>query len=436
MNNKNNNNTDKNSDNANDDQNNILSNEQKYIYLEQIRDYIYKDVVLADTKASFALTIVAFSLAAFGALFDKIAQVTAPLEIYVDTTWIIGLMFAGFSVLCAMLTILPRSYISHEIATNESHWIHMNSNWKKSISRRFFDASNVIYENIWQRQTKGTTQSLSMLINSDSNDIMVKSLHESMVRALFVQNLKFLWVGKSLLFAFLSFVLISISLFLALVFSDINKENLNNETNITTTNNKIIELNQNLTNSISQLTKEENQNNIKIKLLEKNFLEKNKNFQNMLNNIYYEHNTTTINHKIIESNKMLANIINQLTEKESIANTKIELLEKDFLEKYKVLYNMISKVSPSQKKPIPNNKLVFLQLESSTEKFTTFDVKYSYNKYNDLFKKYLIERLEFKKIKLKNNQFYVLGIVLSSSVAKKLQHELMELHNKKSLIKK
>ena len=38
-------------------------NKQRFAYLEQIRDFTYKDVVLADTKAGFALTIVGASLA-------------------------------------------------------------------------------------------------------------------------------------------------------------------------------------------------------------------------------------------------------------------------------------------------------------------------------------------------------------------------------------
>src|SRR4051812_14927360 len=53
------------------------SNERKFVYLEQIRDFTYKDVVLADTKAGFALTISAASMAAYAAIADKFLNTTS-----------------------------------------------------------------------------------------------------------------------------------------------------------------------------------------------------------------------------------------------------------------------------------------------------------------------------------------------------------------------
>ena len=194
-----------------------LSTEKKYSYLEDLRNYIFQDVVLADTKAGFALTIVAFSLAACAALFKDLPQAQASSWInYINFCWITGLVCAGLSVLCAMLTILPRSYISHEMANNPSHWVHLHAGWRKGLTMRFLDAIYVVYENVWQKQTKGTSQSLKLLINSNAEPAVVSSLHEAMQRALLVQNFKFLWVGKAILFAFFAFLLLAISLFLTL----------------------------------------------------------------------------------------------------------------------------------------------------------------------------------------------------------------------------
>jgi len=197
------------------------SENQRFSIIREIRDYTYKDVVFADTKAGFALTIVTVSLAACVALFDKMSHVQQPFASYINFCWVTGLVSAAFSVLCAMLTLLPRSYISHEMANNPNHWVHMQTCWRKCLNRRFLDAFNVIIENIWQKQTKGTSQSLTMLMNNSNDQMnMNNALLDAMKRALLVQNLKFLWVGKALLFAFISFSLISISLFLTLGISD------------------------------------------------------------------------------------------------------------------------------------------------------------------------------------------------------------------------
>lgn len=192
-----------------------LSYEQKYIYLEQVRDYIYKDVVLADTKAGFALTIVTVSLAVCVVIFGQIKDLPTPWNDYALYLWVVGLSASFLAVLFSMLTILPRSYISHEIANNPDHWIHKDDSFAGAMRRRLLDALNVIRENIWQRQSKGTPQSLKLLIESQSNKDMTNSLYESMQRALLVQNFKFLWVGKALLFAFLSFFSIGSSALLS-----------------------------------------------------------------------------------------------------------------------------------------------------------------------------------------------------------------------------
>jgi hypothetical protein len=187
-------------------------NQQRFAYLEQIRDFTYKDVVLADTKAGFALTIVGASLAAYVALIDKFSQVKPPWISYVHLFGASGLIFGGLSVLCAMLTILPRAYISHEIISNPDHWIHLRAGWRPEFTRRVGDAFSVLFENVWQKQTKGTSQSLDMLMkNTADQRMMTEVLYVSMQRAVMVQNLKYLWAGKSILFAFLAFILISIS---------------------------------------------------------------------------------------------------------------------------------------------------------------------------------------------------------------------------------
>ncbi len=147
------------------------TNKQRFAYLEQIRDFTYKDVVLADTKAGFALTIVGASLAAYVALIDKFSQVKPPWRSYVHLFGASGLICGGFSVLCAMLTILPRSYISHEMITNPNHWIHMRAGWRPEFIRRVGDAFSVLFENIWQKQAKGTSQSLDMLMKSTTDQL-------------------------------------------------------------------------------------------------------------------------------------------------------------------------------------------------------------------------------------------------------------------------
>jgi hypothetical protein len=190
----------------------------RFAHLREIRDYTYKDVLLADTKAGFALTVVGVSLAACAALFDRVMNVQAAWGGYVFILLVVGLSCACVSVLCAMLTILPRSYISHEMTNDPTHWVHLKSTWRACIARRLADACSVVFENIWQKQTKGTTQSLGMLMDSSEDHMrVVHSLHEAMARALLVQNLKYLWVGKALLFAFAAFALIGVSLLLVLV---------------------------------------------------------------------------------------------------------------------------------------------------------------------------------------------------------------------------
>lgn len=195
----------------------IIDKNFSYVYLEQIRDYIYKDVVLADTKAGFALTIVAVSLAVFAATVEKIDYAKSPYSSYIVLTWFIGVFTAIFSVLCSLLTILPRSYVSHEMAKNPDHWVHPHHRVRNSLKRRVLDASYVLFENIWQKQTKGTTQSLDLLLRSNSEEAMVAALYESMRRAFLVQNLKFLWVGKSILLAFASLIAISTSYFISFI---------------------------------------------------------------------------------------------------------------------------------------------------------------------------------------------------------------------------
>ena len=186
-----------------EDDNNGCSIERKYIYLEQLRDYIYKDVVLADTKAGFSLTIVTVSVAAAITLFKE------P-NIY----WIIGLVFTSLSVLCSMLTVLPRSYVTHTMASNPDHWVNLKSGWRHGIVRRYKDAYYVLFENLWQKQTQGTTHSLKKLLATNSDEDLVNILNDSMQRAFIAQTLKYLWVGKALLFAFLAFCFIGMSLLL------------------------------------------------------------------------------------------------------------------------------------------------------------------------------------------------------------------------------
>jgi len=182
-----------------------LSLEQKYLYLEQLRDYIYKDVVLADSKAGLALTVVTIAIAAAIALYKGS-----------NIFWVLGFIFAGLSVFCSMLTILPRSYVTHEMVKNSDHWVNLKEGWRNEIIRRYRDAINVIFENLWQKQSKGTTSSLKLLLNSSSDTEMVDSLYEAMHRAFLAQTLKYLWVGKALIFAFLTFCFIGISLLMSL----------------------------------------------------------------------------------------------------------------------------------------------------------------------------------------------------------------------------
>ncbi|WP_428737427.1 hypothetical protein [Sulfurimonas sp.] len=325
-----------------------ISVEQKYTYLEQIRDYTYKDVVLADTKASFALTIVAFSLAALGVLFDEIMNVDETWKNCVDFFWISGLFFSGISVFSAMLTILPRSYISHEIANDSNNWVHLHPNRWKSIKRRFLDAYYVITENFWQKQTKGTSQSLNMLINSKSNDVMVKSLYESMLRALLVQNLKFLWVGKALLFAFISFSFIVSSLFITLIVSSNNKKIIDHNT----TNSQII--------SNIDTTK------------------------------------TNIKKNEIKLDRM------------------VQIVDTSFINK--------------------KDKVYFLQIASSKSLFTQQEKNSIFKKYEHIFKHYPIYKIIEKRIKIKSNYYFCIGVELKEKDGKRLQKDLLVFYHKKSIL--
>lgn len=178
---------------------------KKYSHLEQLRDYIYKDVVLADSKSGFALTVVTVSLAASIALFKE-----------PNFFWILGLLFAGLSVFCSMLTILPRSYVTHDMVKNPEHWVNLKSGWINEIVRRYLDAINVIFENLWQKQSKGTTNSLKLLLKSYTDAEVVDTLYISMQRAFLAQTLKYLWVGKALLFAYLTFCFMGLSLLLTI----------------------------------------------------------------------------------------------------------------------------------------------------------------------------------------------------------------------------
>lgn len=182
-----------------------LSLKQKYLYLEQLRDYIYKDVVLADSKAGLALTVVTIAIAGAVTLFKEF-----------NIFLVLGFIFAALSVFCSMLTILPRSYVTHEMVKDHDHWVNLKEGWRSEIVRRFRDAVNVIFENLWQKQSEGTTNSLKLLLNSGSDEEMVDSLNEAMQRAFLAQTLKYLWVGKALLFAFLTFCFIGMSLLLSL----------------------------------------------------------------------------------------------------------------------------------------------------------------------------------------------------------------------------
>ena len=199
-----------------------LSADKQYNYLEHIRDFIYKDVVLADTKAGFALTIVTVSLAAAAVLLKDIFKVQFVWSDSLNFCLILGLICAGISIFCSMLTILPRSYLTHEIVKNPNHWVHLEPNTHNDLIKRFLDVVNVIYENLWQKQSKGGTNSITLLIKSGTDKEMVDSLKESMQRSLLTQYFKFLWVGKALLFAFLAFCLIATSLLLSIRNSDKN----------------------------------------------------------------------------------------------------------------------------------------------------------------------------------------------------------------------
>jgi len=204
-----------------------LSVDKQYNYLEHIRDFIYKDVVLADTKAGFALTIVTVSLGAAAVLLKDIYKVQFVWTDSLNFCLIIGLICAGISIFCSMLTILPRSYITHEMVKNPNHWVHLKPNARNDLTKRILDVVNVIYENLWQKQSKGGTNSITLLIKSGTDKEMVDSLKESMQRSLLTQYFKFLWVGKALLFAFLAFCLIGTSLLLSIRNSDKNYPLLN-----------------------------------------------------------------------------------------------------------------------------------------------------------------------------------------------------------------
>lgn len=188
--------------------------EKVYTYLEQVRDFIHKDVVLADAKAGLSLTIVAGSFAAYASQLDKLTSATNTALQIACVKWsgVFGLAVGVASVLCAILTILPRAYISHEIAIDQSHWIHLRGGVWHSIKRRTLDAIFVVSENIWQRQAKGTTQSLTRMLTAIHDRVSINdNLRESMQRALLVQNLKFLWVGKALLLSFIAWICVVVA---------------------------------------------------------------------------------------------------------------------------------------------------------------------------------------------------------------------------------
>lgn len=195
-----------------------VGDQTRFMLLEQIRDFTHKDVVLADTKAGLALTIVAASVAAYAALFEKLSHGRHLWQSLQTICGVSGLLAGSLSVLFAMLTILPRSYISHEMATSQSHWIQMRSGIWHGLRRRIFDGLSVVTENMWQRQTKGTPQSLEMLLEralrqSEVNEVM----YVSMRRAVLVQNLKYLWVGKAIVCAFGTFILVGVSVLLGVL---------------------------------------------------------------------------------------------------------------------------------------------------------------------------------------------------------------------------
>lgn len=185
-----------------------LSNTQKYLYLEQLRDYIYKDVVLADTKAGLALTLVTLAIASAITMYKDI-------NIF-NTLWIISFTFAGLSVLCSLLTILPRSYVTHEMVADPNHWVNLKGGAINELKRRFLDALYVLHENMWQKQAKGTTDSIKLLLNSTHENERINSLQIGMQRAFLAQTLKYLWVGKALLFAFLTFLFTILSLLVSI----------------------------------------------------------------------------------------------------------------------------------------------------------------------------------------------------------------------------
>jgi hypothetical protein len=185
--------------------------ERRIRYLEQIRDYTYKDVLLADTKAAFAITIVAGSMVAANlAVPNRIEGLTGAPGHLAQALSLLALLFAGASIGCSMLTVLPRSYVSHEMATDESHWVQMRPGWRHGMRRRLLDAVMVLFDNLWQQQVKGTPQSLALLIGSTEDmERAYLSLRDAMRRAILVQNLKYLWVGKAVMFGFSSFALVA-----------------------------------------------------------------------------------------------------------------------------------------------------------------------------------------------------------------------------------
>ena len=75
----------------------------------------------------------------------------------------------------------------------------------------------MLLENLWQKQTKGTTDSLNRLLTSGTEVELLNTLNVAMQRAFIAQTLKYLWVGKASLFAFLAFCFTGISLLLTIV---------------------------------------------------------------------------------------------------------------------------------------------------------------------------------------------------------------------------
>lgn len=176
------------------------------LILEQIRDYTYKEVVIADTKAGLSLTISGASIAVYATTNNSLNNLSNSLSE-------LGLFFSALGIFCSMLTILPRSYVTHEMAEDSTCWIYYADSIKNSFKRRLYDAFFVLKENLWQKQREGTANSIDTLFsNKNTLENVNSSLHNAMQRAIIAQELKFLWVGKSLIFSFCSVSFIGMSI--------------------------------------------------------------------------------------------------------------------------------------------------------------------------------------------------------------------------------